>query len=443
MPQPAWMEHAWAELGQREVSGSNDNPRILDFYREAGHPEAAHDEVAWCAAFVGASLQRAGYAGTRSLMARSYLNWGERITTGRLGAIAVFARGSDPTTGHVAFYLDSDASRIFVLGGNQGDAVSVTAMARDQLLGLRWPSEQAVAKTTEPDPTAPASASIFDIALAHVLEMEGGWTEDQFDPGGPTNFGITLATLAAHRGVVLDATSFADLRQQLREISKAEVRAIYVARYWQPCRAVALPPAIALMHFDAAVNHGVGGAARMLQEAVGTAVDGDIGPATIAACAAVPAAALLQRYAEIRRTRYRALSTFWRFGRGWFARVDATWRLAITLSTAQPEGDKAMTDSRETTVTPIATPAASTAPVKWWGESMTMWGALITAATTVLPVLGPIVGIDISGEMVRQLGTQGIQVAQALGGLAGTLLTVYGRVRATSRLGLKTVTVQI
>lgn len=432
MPQPAWMDHAWAEIGQREVSGANDNPRILDFYREVGHPDATHDEIAWCAAFVGASLQRAGHDSTRSLLARSYLNWGQTIATGRLGAIAVFSRGGDPSAGHVAFYLDSDSSRIFVLGGNQGDAVSVTAMPRDQLLGLRWPSV-----TTAADVARDAPKSIFDIALAHVLAMEGGWTEDQYDPGGPTNFGITLATLAAYRGVVLDAATFAGLRQQLRDISQAEVRAIYLARYWQPCRASALPPAIALMHFDAAVNHGVGTAARMLQEAAGTAIDGEIGPGTIAACVAAPTTALLQRYAEARRSRYRALSTFWRFGRGWLARVDATLRLATTLLSTQPQGEKIMTDNKDTIITPIAT------PVKWWGESMTMWGALITAATTVIPVLGPIVGLDITGEMIRQLGTQGIQVAQAVGGLAGTLMTIYGRIRATSRIGLKPVTLQI
>ncbi|MEQ1615453.1 MAG: TIGR02594 family protein [Hyphomicrobiaceae bacterium] len=431
MPQPAWMEQAWAEIGQREVNGSTDNPRILDFYRAVGHPDATHDEIAWCAAFVGASLQRAGLLSSRSLMARSYLNWGETLTKGRLGAVAVFSRGSDPVAGHVAFYLDSDATRIFVLGGNQGDAVSVTAMARDQLLGLRWPTETATSdRTTETKTSVGANQSLFDVALAHVLDMEGGWTEDQYDPGGPTNFGITLATLAAHRGIVLDAASFASLRQQLREISKLEVRAIYSARYWRPCRAEALVPAVALMHFDAAVNHGVGTAARMLQEVSGTTVDGEIGPATLAACAGIPTSTILQRYAEARRTRYRTLGHFWRFGRGWLARVDATLRTASTLATTQPKGDTTMTNTN-------AAPTPDATQVKWWGESMTMWGALITAATTVVPVLGPIIGLDITGEMVRQLGTQGIQVAQALGGLAGTLMTIYGRVRATSRLSLR------
>ena len=196
MAVPAWMDCAWAELGQHEGAGDASNQRIVDLYRDAGHPEVKHDEVAWCAAYVGACLGRGKVQGTGSLMARSYLDWGAGLAAGRLGAVAVFSRGSDASSGHVAFYLDDDENRVFVLGGNQGDAVSVTAIERGRLLGLRWPSD------------AKATASILDAALAHVLEMEGGWTEDPHDPGGPTNFGITLATLATYRGVAVDAASF-------------------------------------------------------------------------------------------------------------------------------------------------------------------------------------------------------------------------------------------
>jgi uncharacterized protein (TIGR02594 family) len=435
MAQPPWMAHAWAELGQQEGDGDADNPRIVALYREAGHPEARHDDIAWCAAFVGASLARAGQASTSSLLARSYLGWGSALAAGRYGAIAVFSRGSDPAAGHVAFYLDSDRERIFVLGGNQGDAVSVTAIQRDRLLGLRWPDDVEPAPADVPAPSPP---NIFDVALRHVLAMEGGWTDDPYDPGGPTNFGITLATLAAHRGRVVDAVVFAELKQVLRQITQAEVREIYLQRYWLPSHAGALPPAVALMHFDAGVNHGTGTAARMLQEAAGVMIDGEIGPETRAACEALPASQLLARYAAIRRARYRALTHFWRFGRGWLARVDATLRLASTLSPRQPAGDATMTGSKDETI--VNTPAQ---PAKWWGESLTVWGTIITAASTVIPVLGPLIGLDITGEMIRQMGSQAVQVAQALGGLAGTLMTLYGRVRATTRLERRSVTMQL
>ena len=103
MEQPRWLAHAWAELGQREVRGVADNPRIRAFYRDAGQKTEHHDEVPWCAAFVGACLERAGLSSMRSLMARSYLHWGAPIANGRYGAIAVLSRGADPAAGHVGF----------------------------------------------------------------------------------------------------------------------------------------------------------------------------------------------------------------------------------------------------------------------------------------------------------------------------------------------------
>jgi len=429
MPQPAWMEAAWAELGQREVAGAGDNPRIVALYRDAGHPGQRHDEVAWCAAFVGASLKRAGVTGTGSLRARSYLDWGVPLASGQLGAIAVFSRGSDAAAGPVGFFLDRDQASLFVLGGNQGDAVTVTALPKERLLGLRWP----VADVTR---AQYRDVDLFAIALSHVLAMEGGWTDDPYDPGGPTNFGVTLATLAAHRRVAIDAGSFTALKSELRAITAAEVRDIYEVRYWRPSQAAKLPPPIALMHFDACVNHGVSAGSRLLQEAAGVEVDGEIGPQTQAAVRGAPSAQIIARYADLRRARYRALPHFWRFGRGWLARVDRTVKASLALDVSQPKGPTTMTDSKDTAATPQA-------PAKWWGESMTIWGALITAASTVIPALGPVIGLDITGEMVRQVGGQAVQAVQAIGGLAGTLLTIFGRFRATSRIERRPVTLQL
>ena len=73
-------------------------------------------------------------------------------------------------------------------------------------------------------------------------------------------------------------------------------------------------------------------------------------------------------------------------------------------------------------------------PAKWWGHSMTIWGAAITALSTVLPVVGPAIGIDVTPEIVRQAGEQSIAIVQAIGGLAGTILTIYGRTRAARPL---------
>ena len=78
--------------------------------------------------------------------------------------------------------------------------------------------------------------------------------------------------------------------------------------------------------------------------------------------------------------------------------------------------------------------AAPTRPSKWWGASLTIWGAVMTALSTVLPVVGPLVGLDIPPELIHQLGDEVILLAQAVAGLSGTILTIYGRARATTAL---------
>ena len=170
-------------------------------------------------------------------------------------------------------------------------------------------------------------AAAREIALAlgvppMLLGIPGDntFSDDPYDPGGPTNLDITLAVYADWKGVAPDAA----LEEELQGISTATAGAIYAARYWTPADCDDLPPALAFFHFDTAVNHGVTGAIRLLQQAVGTDIDGEMGPLTLAAAVRAPIAETLQAYAEVRRARYRALPHFWRFGRGWLARVDTT-----------------------------------------------------------------------------------------------------------------------
>jgi lysozyme family protein len=183
---------------------------------------------------------------------------------------------------------------------------------------------------------------------------------------------------------------------------------------------------------------------RLLQQAVGTDVDGEMGPLTLGAVAKAPIEDTLQAYAEVRRQRYRALPHFWRFGRGWLARVDTTLGRALaiaaepptaapkppTLSPSLQKGQPNMTDA----------PATDS---KWWGQSMTIWGAIITTLSTVLPVLGPALGIDITADLVREVGAEVVQTAQVVGGLVGTILTIYGRARATQPLAQRAISVKI
>lgn len=136
--EPSWMAIARAELGVAELPGEARSRRIIRYHAEASI-KASADEVPWCSAFVNFVMARAGHRGTRSAAARSWLQWGRGV--GALpGAIVVLSRG-DPRgpLGHVGFLVRAEGDSLWVLGGNQGDAVTFARFPRERALGFRWP----------------------------------------------------------------------------------------------------------------------------------------------------------------------------------------------------------------------------------------------------------------------------------------------------------------
>ncbi|MFO1110154.1 MAG: TIGR02594 family protein [Bradyrhizobium sp.] len=130
--------------GLNEIHGSLNNPQIIELFRLSGHPEVKDDETPWCAAFVGGCLRLSGYRSSGSLLARSYQEFGQHLDSPERGCIVVFERG-DPSagTGHVAFFDHQEGDRIFVLGGNQRDAVNIAPFSRASVLAFRMPVEAA------------------------------------------------------------------------------------------------------------------------------------------------------------------------------------------------------------------------------------------------------------------------------------------------------------
>jgi hypothetical protein len=91
---------------------------------------------------------------------------------------------------------------------------------------------------------------------------------------------------------------------------------------------------------------------------------------------------------------------------------------------------------------PAAQPGADAEP-KWWAHSMTLWGVVVTTLSTVLPAIGPVIGFNITAELIHQLGDNVVVFGQALGGLIGTVLAIYGRVRASGPLERRQVTLNM
>ncbi len=148
-PEFPWLAVARAEIGVKEFPGDADNPRIVEYLSSTnlGAPSTSQDETSWCSAFVNWCVERAGYEGTDSAWARSWLRWGKDAGGDPpIGAIVVLARPPDPSSGHVGFLLEKpnltlprDEQAIGLLGGNQSDSVRVSSYPVGRLLGYRVP----------------------------------------------------------------------------------------------------------------------------------------------------------------------------------------------------------------------------------------------------------------------------------------------------------------
>jgi len=135
---PIDIARAEMNLGVVEFPGAANNPRIV-MYHSTTMGGAAPDETAWCSSFVNYCVEQAGLHGTRSKAARSWhdQSWGNDVTSNPgEGDIVVFSRhGPTQDGGHVGFYLSQDDNSIQVLGGNQGNRVSIARYPKDGMLG--------------------------------------------------------------------------------------------------------------------------------------------------------------------------------------------------------------------------------------------------------------------------------------------------------------------
>ena len=133
-----WIEEAKKYIGEREIKGLEHNPLIVQWWKDIKRGGIKDDETPWCAAFVGAMLERVGIKSTRFESAKSYMEWGVPLSGPIPGCIVVMTRQGG---GHVGFVMGvTDGGRIVVLGGNQSDAVGYAAFDMARVTGYRWPA---------------------------------------------------------------------------------------------------------------------------------------------------------------------------------------------------------------------------------------------------------------------------------------------------------------
>jgi lysozyme family protein len=145
----------------------------------------------------------------------------------------------------------------------------------------------------------------FCIVIPLLLDLEGGYVNDPNDPGGATNFGISQRSYPS---------------VQIANITPEDAAQIYFTDYWLAGNCDAIPFPLCAYHFDACVNQGLSEASKLLQQTVGVAQDGVIGPLTLQAVAALPRAQYYL-YLENRLAHYKTLSGWATFGNGWTNRL--------------------------------------------------------------------------------------------------------------------------
>ena len=183
----------------------------------------------------------------------------------------------------------------------------------------------------------------FDACMAEVFKYEGGYVNDQHDPGGETNMGISKRSYP---------------KENIRGMTRARAAQIYRKDFWDKLRCDELPDGLDLVAFDAAVNSGPSRGAKWLQQALGVAADGKVGMATIGAAKNTYAPAAVMRAIGFRRAFLKTLPTWERYKNGWNKRLDSVEAVASAMA------------GHDVPVRPDVEPVAPQPAAVWW------WSAL-------------------------------------------------------------------
>jgi lysozyme family protein len=198
------------------------------------------------------------------------------------------------------------------------------------------------------------AAASYEEALRRVLAHEGGYSDHPADPGGPTNFGITLADYRKY--VKPDATA-ADVCAMPVE----EAKAIYRRRYWDAQACDDLPPGVDYAIFDYGVNSGIGRSGKVLRRCLGLrASTSRVKAEVVAAAKAADATQLIASICDERLRYLKSLETWSVFGRGWERRVGEVKRDALAMA-AGPRKPTAPSSAKVGGAVATATAAATAA----------------------------------------------------------------------------------
>jgi uncharacterized protein (TIGR02594 family) len=125
-----------ADFGASSFGSSNV---VAEARRYIGRGNPTGRRSLWCARFMNMVLQRSGHKGTGSDMARSFAQYGRRVSGPQIGAIAVMSRGR--RGGHVGVVSGVDAQgNPIIISGNHGHRVAEAKYSRRRIYAYVMPN---------------------------------------------------------------------------------------------------------------------------------------------------------------------------------------------------------------------------------------------------------------------------------------------------------------
>lgn len=166
----------------------------------------------------------------------------------------------------------------------------------------------------------------YDSCLQRLLVHEGGYSNAAGDPGGPTNFGITIYD---YRKYINAAGTAADVRA----MKLSDAKAIYRSKYWDALRCDDLPAGVDDSIFDYGVNSGIARAGKVLRRVLGLpASDWHVTADVLAALAKRDPKVVIGAINTERLMFLQGLKTWPIFGRGWGRRVAEVRAFSLQLA---------------------------------------------------------------------------------------------------------------
>lgn len=255
-------------------------------------------------------------------------------------------------------------------------------------------------------------------SMRNIFLSEGGYTNDPKDPGGPTNWGITIFDARKYAAEFGWITGRAITVADIKAMPKWFAEKVYDAKYWDALNCDLLPAGLDYAIADYGVNSGIGRAGKVLRRLLGLSdADWHVTPDVLAAVAKRKAADLINAVNAERLAFLKRLPTWSHFGGGWGRRVASVNAIALHMASTPAANDNRpapqVTQDNEVMAKAVH-PAPSTAKVTTAG-----------AASTVSATAGVAVG---SG------GHHALILIVAVVGVIVTIAAVeYGAARAARR----------